>query len=113
MNFQHCGGHEEGILISWRNSNAQYFGRENRIKRVLVVLRVLLLLKLLALNVNVVDRLISVHSTLRNIMADDIVLPIPNLTLPQHQFTLAQPSLSHLHDDARKALLAGIEKDGE
>lgn len=46
-------------------------------------------------------------------MADDIVLPIPNLTLPQHFFTLSTPSLAHLHENAAKELLAGIEADGE
>ncbi|KAG5640996.1 hypothetical protein DXG03_006438 [Asterophora parasitica] len=44
-------------------------------------------------------------------MADDIVLPIPNLALAQHAFTLAQPHLAHLHDDARTQLLAGISAD--
>ncbi|TDL21465.1 PCI-domain-containing protein [Rickenella mellea] len=44
-------------------------------------------------------------------MADDIVLPIPNLELPQYQFTLSLPSLEHLHEHARHALLQGIEKD--
>lgn len=46
-------------------------------------------------------------------MADDIVLPIPNLELPQHHFTLMQPNLGHLHQNALKDLLAGIEKDRE
>ena len=44
-------------------------------------------------------------------MADDTVLPIPNLELPQHHFTLMQPNLGHLHQNALKELLAGIEKD--
>jgi len=44
-------------------------------------------------------------------MADDIVLPIPNLNLPQHFFTLSSPSLLHLHDNARTELLAGIQAD--
>lgn len=44
-------------------------------------------------------------------MADDIVLPIPNLNLPQHFFTLSTPSLSHLHEQAAKDLLTGIEAD--
>jgi 26S proteasome regulatory subunit N7 len=44
-------------------------------------------------------------------MADDIVLPIPNLDLPQYYFTLTQPKLEHLHQDALKGLLEGIEKD--
>jgi len=44
-------------------------------------------------------------------MSDDIVLPIPNLELPQHVFTLSQPSLGYLQDRARVELLAGIQKD--
>jgi 26S proteasome regulatory subunit N7 len=44
-------------------------------------------------------------------MADDIILPIPNLSLPQHLFTLSKPSLSHLHTDAHTALLKGIKAD--
>jgi 26S proteasome regulatory subunit N7 len=44
-------------------------------------------------------------------MADDVVLPIPNLELPQHFFTVSTPSLAHLHDGARQALLKGIEAD--
>lgn len=44
-------------------------------------------------------------------MADENVLPIPNLNLPQQHFILSQPSLSHLHSDARDALLAGIKAD--
>jgi len=44
-------------------------------------------------------------------MADDIVLPIPNLNLPQHFFTLSSPSLLHLHENARTELLAGTQAD--
>lgn len=44
-------------------------------------------------------------------MADEVVLPIPNLALPQHLFTLSKPSLSHLHENARKELLEGIKAD--
>ncbi|KAF8343360.1 PCI-domain-containing protein [Amanita rubescens] len=44
-------------------------------------------------------------------MADDIVLPIPNLNLPQQLFILSKPSLSTLHDDARNTLLQGIKAD--
>jgi len=44
-------------------------------------------------------------------MADDIVLPIPNLELPQHFFTISTPSLAQLHDNARNELLKGIEAD--
>jgi hypothetical protein len=44
-------------------------------------------------------------------MADEIVLPIPNLELPQHFFTLSTPSLSEYHENAAKQLLAGIKTD--
>ena len=44
-------------------------------------------------------------------MADDSVLPIPDLKLPQLYFILTKPSLSHLHEDARKDLLEGIKND--
>lgn len=44
-------------------------------------------------------------------MAEEIVLPIPNLQLPQHYFVLTVPSLSHLHERAREDLLAGIRAD--
>jgi len=44
-------------------------------------------------------------------MAEDIVLPIPNLELPQHHYTLLQHSFPQLHDGARDALLKGIEAD--
>ncbi|TFK47736.1 PCI-domain-containing protein [Heliocybe sulcata] len=44
-------------------------------------------------------------------MAEDIVLPIPNLSLSQHYFTLSTPSLSHLHGTARKELLEGIKAE--
>ncbi|GJE98959.1 26S proteasome subunit RPN7-domain-containing protein [Phanerochaete sordida] len=44
-------------------------------------------------------------------MAEEVVLPIPNLELPQHQFVLSKPQFSELHNDAKQQLLAGIEKD--
>lgn len=44
-------------------------------------------------------------------MAEDLVFPFPNLELPQDTFVLSLPSLSHLHDNARTHLLAGIQKD--
>jgi 26S proteasome regulatory subunit N7 len=44
-------------------------------------------------------------------MADDIVLPIPNLDIPQYFFTLSTPSLSHLHENAEKQLQAAIQAD--
>ncbi|KAG5337270.1 hypothetical protein C0989_010023 [Termitomyces sp. Mn162] len=44
-------------------------------------------------------------------MADEVVLPIPNLVLSQQLFTLTQPSLAHLHDNARTELLKGISAD--
>jgi 26S proteasome regulatory subunit N7 len=45
------------------------------------------------------------------IMSDpsDVVLPIPNLSLAQNLFTLSNPSLSRFHDEARAALLEGIQ----
>ncbi|THH03687.1 hypothetical protein EW145_g6087 [Phellinidium pouzarii] len=44
-------------------------------------------------------------------MSEEVVLPIPNLDLPQYHFNLTEPSLGHLHQDALKRLLEGIEKD--
>ncbi|KAI1791725.1 PCI-domain-containing protein [Ganoderma leucocontextum] len=44
-------------------------------------------------------------------MGDDLVLPIPNLSLAQDYFVLSSPSLAHLHEDARKSLLEGIQAD--
>ncbi|KAF4576433.1 hypothetical protein EYR40_000671 [Pleurotus pulmonarius] len=44
-------------------------------------------------------------------MADDIVLPIPNLSLPQQLFVLSTPSLTALHENARTQLLKNIEAD--
>ncbi|KAG2135191.1 26S proteasome subunit RPN7-domain-containing protein [Suillus bovinus] len=43
-------------------------------------------------------------------MAEEII-PIPNLSLPQHLFTLISPTLGQLHDNARKQLLEGIKAD--
>lgn len=44
-------------------------------------------------------------------MADEVVLPIPNLRMPQCLFILSNDQLSHLHSDARKELLEGIKAD--
>ncbi|KAF4612697.1 hypothetical protein D9613_011900 [Agrocybe pediades] len=44
-------------------------------------------------------------------MADEVVLPIPNLTVPQNLFVLSNPALKHLHENARKDLLAAIKED--
>lgn len=44
-------------------------------------------------------------------MADDIVLPIPNLTLPQHLFVLSNNAFKDKHNDARSKLLDGIQAD--
>ena len=44
-------------------------------------------------------------------MAEDLVLPIPNLTVPNNLFILSSPSLSRFHADAGKALLEGIKAD--
>jgi len=43
-------------------------------------------------------------------MAEEII-PIPNLSLPQHLFNLITPDLQYLHDNARKELLEGIKAD--
>jgi 26S proteasome regulatory subunit N7 len=45
-------------------------------------------------------------------MAEEII-PIPNLSLPQHLFTLISPTLAQLHDNARKQLLEGIKADSK
>ena len=45
-------------------------------------------------------------------MSDEVILPIPNLDLPQAHFVLTQENLAHLHQDALRTLMAGIEKDG-
>ena len=45
-------------------------------------------------------------------MADDIVLPIPNLSVAQNVFILSNPSLSRLHDEAREKALKAIQEDG-
>jgi 26S proteasome regulatory subunit N7 len=44
-------------------------------------------------------------------MADETVLPYPNLRLPEQHFILLTPSLSRLHASARDTLLAGIRTD--
>jgi 26S proteasome regulatory subunit N7 len=44
-------------------------------------------------------------------MADEIVLPIPNLNLPQCLFLLSSPTQTHHHEKARKDLLDGIKAD--
>ncbi|EIN06975.1 proteasome 26S subunit [Punctularia strigosozonata HHB-11173 SS5] len=44
-------------------------------------------------------------------MAEETVLPYPNLVLPQHYFVLSKPSLSQLHASARTSLLDGIKTD--
>ena len=44
-------------------------------------------------------------------MPDELVLPIPNLKMPQNLFILSNPLLAHLHSDARKELLEGIKAD--
>ncbi|KIP03146.1 hypothetical protein PHLGIDRAFT_130324 [Phlebiopsis gigantea 11061_1 CR5-6] len=44
-------------------------------------------------------------------MAEEVVLPVPNLELSQHCFVLSSPQFSHLHDNAREKLLAGIQAD--
>ncbi|KAH9484646.1 26S proteasome non-ATPase regulatory subunit 6 [Psilocybe cubensis] len=44
-------------------------------------------------------------------MADEVVLPIPNLELPEKLFILSNPALKHLHDEARRVLLEGLKAD--
>ncbi|KAJ2914349.1 hypothetical protein MD484_g6057, partial [Candolleomyces efflorescens] len=44
-------------------------------------------------------------------MAEEVVLPIPNLTLPQNLYVLSNPSLKRLHENARSKLLEGIKAD--
>ncbi|KAK1233130.1 proteasome regulatory particle subunit [Marasmius sp. AFHP31] len=44
-------------------------------------------------------------------MADDIVLPIPNLSVAQNVYILSTPSLSRLHDEAREKALKAIKED--
>ncbi|KAH7924741.1 PCI-domain-containing protein [Leucogyrophana mollusca] len=44
-------------------------------------------------------------------MADEVVLPIPDLTLPQYFFSLTNPTLSRLHENAGRELLNGIKAD--
>ncbi|KAF7799353.1 hypothetical protein EIP86_010585 [Pleurotus ostreatoroseus] len=44
-------------------------------------------------------------------MAEEVVVPVPNLKLAQSYFVLSSPHLSHLHQDARNSLLEGIKAD--
>jgi len=44
-------------------------------------------------------------------MTDDIIVPIPNLVLPELLFTLSNPALHERHASARKKLLDGIQAD--
>jgi 26S proteasome regulatory subunit N7 len=44
-------------------------------------------------------------------MADDTVLPIPNLSLPQHLFVLSNTAFQEKHANARSKLLDGIQAD--
>lgn len=54
--------------------------------------------------------IISFTLSLRT-MADDIVLPIPNLTLPQDLFVLSNASFKDRHEASRTSLLEGIQAD--
>lgn len=45
-------------------------------------------------------------------MAEEVVLPIPNLAVPQNLYVLSNPALKHLHEKAKKELLEGIKADG-
>ncbi|KIY68741.1 PCI-domain-containing protein [Cylindrobasidium torrendii FP15055 ss-10] len=44
-------------------------------------------------------------------MSEEVVLPIPNLSVPQYVFILSSPSLSHLHAESQKELIEAITKD--
>jgi len=44
-------------------------------------------------------------------MADEVVLPIPNLRVPQNLFILSNAPLASLHPNARTELLEGIKAD--
>ncbi|KAJ3547629.1 hypothetical protein NMY22_g1574 [Coprinellus aureogranulatus] len=44
-------------------------------------------------------------------MAEEVVLPIPNLSLPQNLYVLSNPALKHLHEKAREELMEGIKAD--
>ncbi|TEB30589.1 PCI-domain-containing protein [Coprinellus micaceus] len=44
-------------------------------------------------------------------MAEEVVLPIPNLAVPQNLYVLSNPALKHLHEKAKKELLEGIKAD--
>lgn len=45
-------------------------------------------------------------------MSEEIVEPIPNLSLASKSWTLQQPKLQRLHAQAKQDLLQGIEADG-
>lgn len=42
----------------------------------------------------------------------DDVVPIPNLKVAQHHFTLTNPKLEHLHESTSEEFLKAIETDG-
>jgi len=42
---------------------------------------------------------------------EDEILPVPNLKVAQHQFTLSTPNLAHLHAETSEAFLRVIEED--
>jgi len=44
-------------------------------------------------------------------MTDDVIVPIPNLVLPELLFTLSNPTLHERHASARTKLLDGIQAD--
>jgi len=45
-------------------------------------------------------------------MAEEEVLPIPNLLIAQNLFALSSPNLKRLHEKARAELVEGIKADG-
>lgn len=44
-------------------------------------------------------------------MTDDIIVPIPNLALPELLFVLSNPAFQERHASARTKLLDGIQAD--
>lgn len=44
---------------------------------------------------------------------EDAPLPIPNGKVAQNYFVLSNSRLSHLHNEARSALVKGIQDDGQ
>jgi 26S proteasome regulatory subunit N7 len=45
-------------------------------------------------------------------MADEHIVPIPDLTIPQNLFIVSNAKLTHLHEKARDQLLECIKTNG-